>query len=115
MEWDRPLEVNIWVVGESVVDLLKTWWAFCCLWNRETHAHRFILFDIWILSKDDHLQILKLCVLECVEDQVLGRVDCLRGVLMLQEPMQTRERERLEVWAQSFLPVPKTISECVEV
>ena len=65
---------------------------------------------------DDHdFEVIKLGIPERIEDQVLWRVDRLRVILNDKVLVKLFESGALEVLAQRWFPIPKTISECLKV
>ena len=82
MRIGRHLKIDLWIVLQRVINLLKTRWAFRCFRDRERKSHGFVFFDVGVLADNDDLKVFECRLSKSIEDECLRRVANLGLVLM---------------------------------
>jgi len=57
MDWIWPSEFDVLIILKGQVNVFKGRWHFYSLVYAETHAHRFVIVDVGILTKDHDFNV----------------------------------------------------------
>ena len=105
---------NVWVIVKCLIDLFQAWRYFNTLIDWKAHAHRFALFNIRILSKNNYLDILNRGVIVSTKDLVCRWVASFILVFFLHKIVKHFETCTIHLHFHWLFPITQHVNKWVE-
>jgi len=105
---------NVWVIIKCLIDLFQAWRHFDTFIDWKAHAHRFTLFNIRILAKNNNLDILDGGIPVDTKDLIWRWEASFVFIFFLNEAVKHFETCTIHLHLQWLFPVTNCINECVE-